>query len=189
MKDALEFKGPGDRVRIHLDCETFDAITFSSWVRVDGLDRKYNALLLTDGYEEGEPHWQIDEAGRLMFSIIYDDSNRKKAPQNQIYLSPPIFTLANQRRWHHVAVTYDNDSGACIQYLDGHPISREISPLHQPGRSISLGPAEIGNWGLPTENHEAPIRNLNGRIDEFAIYKAALTGDEIAQLYERGRPD
>ena len=72
MKDALEFKRPGDRVRLKLDGE-YEALTFACWVKVDGLDRRYNALLLTDGYEPGEPHWQILEDGRLMFSIAYAD--------------------------------------------------------------------------------------------------------------------
>lgn len=192
MKDALEFKGPGDRVRIHLGPEKYDAITLACWVRVDGLDRKYNALLLTDGYDAGEPHWQIFEDGRLMFSIAYTDSSQpeaKKRKRNQIYYSPSVFNLADQRRWHHLAVTYVSQTGEVIQYLDGHEISREVSPLHQPGRPISFGPAEIGNWGLPTEGHQFPIRNLNGRIDEFAIYGAALTSAEILQLYEAGKPD
>lgn len=191
MKDALEFKGPGDRVRIHLGKEEYDAITLTCWVRVDGLDRKYNALLLTDGYEPGEPHWQIFEDGRLMFSLAYPDpaAPEAKKKRNQIYYSPSVFNLANQRRWHHLAVTYSSQSGEAIQYLDGREISREVSPFHQPGRAISFGPAEIGNWGLPTEGHQFPIRNLNGRIDEFAIYGAALTSAEIVQIYQAGKPD
>jgi hypothetical protein len=42
---------------------------------------------------------------------------------------------------------------------------------------------------LPTPHHRFPIRNLNGSLDEFMIYKAALSADEIRQLYEVGKPD
>jgi len=191
MKDALEFKEPGDRIRLHLGTEQYDAITLSCWVRVDALDRKFNALLLTDGYDPGEPHWQIYEDGRLMFSIAYPDPTEPDAPLkkcNQIYYSPPIFNLTNQRRWHHIAVTYNNRDGEVIQYLDGKQISREVSKYHRPGRPITFGPSEIGNWGLSTSNHGFPIRNLNGSIDEFSIYKAALNGAEIGQIYEAGNP-
>ena len=73
--------------------------------------------------------------------------------------------------------------------MDGNEVSREVSEFHAPGRPINFGPAEIGNWGLPTEKHQFPIRNLNGRIDEFAIYKTALPAPDIAELYEQGRPD
>lgn len=189
MKDALEFKGPGDRVRIMLGDASYDQLTLTGWVRVDGLDRKYNALLLTDGYEEGEPHWQIYEDGSLMFSLAYADPEKPDQRHNQIYYSPPVFTLSNQRRWHHIAVTYDSASGECVQFVDGREISREVSEFHRPGRPVLFGAAEIGNWGLPTERHEFPIRNLNGRIDEFSIYKAALAPAEILDIYENGRPE
>lgn len=191
MKDALEFKSPGDRVRIHLGDEQYSAITLACWVRVDGVDRKYNALLLTDGYDAGEPHWQIYEDGSLMFSIAYPAPGGIAPDKrwNQIYHSPRIFDLGNQRGWHHIAVTYDSASGEAVQYFDGRAISREVSKLHQPGRPITFGRCEIGNWGLPTEGHQFPIRNLNGRIDEFLIFKAALSGDEIRSLFEKEKPE
>lgn len=69
-KTALEFKRPGDRVRMNLD-GTYAALTLSCWVKMDAVDKKYNGLLLTDGYDNGEPHWQIHEDGSLMFSIMY----------------------------------------------------------------------------------------------------------------------
>jgi ferric-dicitrate binding protein FerR (iron transport regulator) len=186
MKEALEFKRPGDRVRMNLD-GTYDAITLACWVKVDGLDRKYNALLLTDGYEPGEPHWQICEDGRLFFSVMYpDDAGRR---HNQKYFSPVIFNRSNTGRWHHLAVTYDAATGACVQYVDGAEVSREIHERHRPGRPLTFGSCEMGNWGLPTPNHESPIRNLNGALDEFAIYRAALSAEEIRSHFENGRPE
>jgi hypothetical protein len=187
-KDALEFKRPGSRVRLRLD-GTYDAITFACWARVDGVDRKYSALILTDGYDPGAPHWQIYEDGSLMFSISYLDPANPKLKRNQIYYSPPIFTAANSGRWQHLAVTYENQTGTVVQYVDGREVSREISTYHQPGRPISFGPCELGNWGLPTPGHRFPIRNLNGSLDEFMIYRAALSGEEIRQLYEAGKPE
>jgi hypothetical protein len=187
-KDALEFKRPGDRVRLDL-AGTYDALTFAGWVKVDGLDRKYNSLLLTDGYENGEPHWQIYEDGRLMFSLKYPDPADPSQARNAIYYSPIVFDRANTGRWHHVAVTYENRSGTVVHYVDGAEISRETDPLHRPGRPIVYGPSELGNWGLPTLGHRFPIRNLNGRIDEFAIYASALSAGEIRAMFEAGRPE
>ncbi len=186
-KGALEFKGAGDRVRVDFGGQHHQAITLACWVRVDGLDRKYNGLLLTDEYRDGEPHWQIYEDGSLMFSVAYSDN--RDGRQNQIYHSPSVFNLSNQHDWHHIAVTYDCSGGEVVQYLDGREISREISDFHQPNRHLVLGPSEIGNWGLPTPRHEFPIRNLNGRIDEFAVYGAALTPSEISKLYQSGKPE
>lgn len=188
-KDALEFKRPGDRVRMNLD-GSYSALTLSCWVKVDSVDKKYNALLLTDGYDNGEPHWQIYEDGSLMFSIGYATSDEKRITikNNQIYYSKPVFGPDSLGRWHHIAVTYDNQSGQVIQYFDGAEVSREVSKLHQAGRPITYGPCELGNWGLPTQGHQFPIRNLNGAIDEFAIYSAVLSEAEIQSLYRSGQP-
>ncbi|MDP1588918.1 MAG: LamG-like jellyroll fold domain-containing protein, partial [Prosthecobacter sp.] len=186
-KEALEFKRPGDRVRLNLD-GTYQALTLACWVKVDSVDKKYNSLLLTDGYDNGEPHWQIFEDGSLMFSIAYrPDSQIKAGKYNQMYYSKPVFTADSLGRWHHLAVCYDNQSGAVIQYFDGQEVSREISALHQPGRDIAFGPCEIGNWGLPTAGHPFPIRNLNGAIDEFAIYSAVQGADEVKAMFEAGK--
>ncbi|MCB1208535.1 MAG: FecR domain-containing protein [Verrucomicrobiales bacterium] len=188
-KEALEFKRPGDRVRLNID-GTYSAITLACWVKVDSVDKKYNSLLLTDGYENGEPHWQIYEDGSLMFSIIYRPENAaKSAKYNQMYYSKPVFTSDSLGRWHHLAVTYDNMSGEVIQYCDGSEVGRAISSLHVPGHKITFGPCEIANWGLPTQGHEFPIRNLNGAIDEFAIYGSVLGPTEVLALFQAGKPE
>lgn len=192
-KDALEFKRPGDRVRLIID-GSYNALTFSCWVKVDSVDKKYNALLLTDGYDNGEPHWQIYEDGSLMFSLMYRPAKSPETPQqrgkwNQMYFSKPVFKSDNLGRWHHIAVTYENQSGQVIQYFDGVEVSREVHSLHQPNRPLSFGPCEIGNWGLPTEGHQFPIRNLNGAIDEFNLYSTALNASEIQFIYQNGQPE
>jgi hypothetical protein len=185
-KPALEFKRAGDRVRLQIE-GTYKSLTLAGWVKIDGLDRTFNALFLTDGYETGEPHWQIYQDGRLMFSLSYPDETGAK--RNQIYYSPVVFDAANTGRWHHIAVTYDNQNGEVVQYMDGRELSREINERHAPDRPVVIGPSELGNWGLPTQNHRFPIRNLNGSLDEFAIYRAALSPAEIHALYEAGKPE
>lgn len=188
-KEALEFKRPGDRIRMNLD-GTYSALTLTCWVKVDSVDKKYNSLLLTDGYESGEPHWQIYEDGSLMFSIGYAAPGEKRitAKTNQMYYSRPVFGADSLGRWHHLAVTYDNSSGTVVQYFDGREVAREVSTFHQPGRPIVFGPCELGNWGLPTQGHPFPIRTLNGAIDEFAIYQSALSAAELQSMFEQGRP-
>lgn len=191
QKDALEFKRPGDRVRLQLE-GTYNALTFAGWVKVDGLDRTYNSLFLTDGYEVGEPHWQIFEDGRLMFSLTYLDLKNSDRPRNRIYYSPVIFDHSNTGRWHHLAVTYENQTGAVVQYVDGIEVSREIDEQHTSERTIIYGACELGNWGLTTireKAHRFPIRNLNGSIDEFAIFSTALSAPEIRAMHDAGSPE
>ena len=54
---------------------------------------------------------------------------------------------------------------------------------------IRIGAASIGNWSEPERNdpHFA-VRNLNGSIDEFILFNAALSAAEIDQLYQAGKP-
>jgi hypothetical protein len=159
-------------------------------VKVDSVDKKYSGLLLTDGYDNGKPHWQIYEDGSLMFSIIYRPADATKSAQwNQMYFSKPVLSAESLGRWHHIAVTYDNQTGEVVQYFDGSEVSREVSKLHQPGRLITFGPCEIGNWGLPTKGHQFPVRNLNGAIDEFAIYSTVLGAGELRDIFQRGKAE
>jgi hypothetical protein len=72
-------------------------------------------------------------------------------------------------------------------YVNGKPI--EIvngTQTHKPLQAMRIGKADLGNWSEPI--WEQTIRTLNGRVDEFAIYSVALSPEEIAQIYEDGRP-
>lgn len=89
-KDALEFKRPGDRVRIHVPGE-YDALTLTAWVRVDGLDRNLSSLMLTDGWDMGEIHWQIKHPGKLRLGIRTTVESRR----SHDYDSPEIWGLKN----------------------------------------------------------------------------------------------
>ena len=157
-------------------------------MKVDGLHR-YNALLLTDGYEPGEPHWQILEDGRLMFSIAQADPSDPGRNLNQIHHSPVVFTRSNLGRWHHLAVTHDSHSGKTEQFLDGQKVASGEAPVRHTPQKIVFGACELGNWGLPAQGNPFPIRNLNGSLDEFAIYSAALTERDIQKMFEAGKPE
>ena len=69
-KQSLEFKRPGDRVRIHLPGE-YENISIAAWVRIDGLDRTNSSLMLTDGYDKGEIHLQFKSDGTLTVGVAH----------------------------------------------------------------------------------------------------------------------
>jgi hypothetical protein len=53
---------------------------------------------------------------------------------------------------------------------------------------LRIGNGDIGNWSQPfREDPTWAIRNLNGMIDEFAIFKQALSNEEIAALFQNSR--
>ena len=80
QKRALEFRSLSDRVRLNVPGE-FDAVTYSAWVNVGGLDRPFNSLFMADGFDPGKIHWQIQNGGVLDLGI--------QGPQNKIARSSP----------------------------------------------------------------------------------------------------
>ena len=191
LKQALEFRRPGARVRVRIPGE-FHALTFAAWVRIDSLDRTYNALFMGDGYETGEPHWQIREDGKLMLSVMVDDSRPHPAHPDvryhHVYFSEPMWDMSMSGQWVHLASVFDPEKRQVSHYVDGKQLSQEAIKPEFMVETLRIGNGEIGNWGQPfRESPWFAIRNLNGRIDELAILNAALTDTEIAELHRRSR--
>lgn len=185
-KGGLEFKRPGDRMRVQIPGE-FKSLTFACWVNIDSLDRRFNSLFLTDNYNQGEPHWQILDTGQLYFSVR-PKGQSEPGPRDYKALSPPFWKASLSGRWLHLATVYDVESRSITHYLDGQLLSHHDVPPEQIV-ATRIGTASIGNWSLPTQSDASfAIRNLNGSIDEFTLYAAALTGEQIKDIYDHGKP-
>ncbi len=191
-ESAVEFRRPGSRVRVSLPGE-FSAFTFMCWVRIDSLDRWYNALFMGDGYETGEPHWQIRDDGRLMLSVMVDDSqphpkNPTDAGLHRVYFSPPFWDPSMSGQWIHLCSTYDPAQRQVCHYVDGELIHQaEIVDQFYIER-LRIGNAELGNWGQPFRTNPLfAMRNLNGRMDELAVFSSALSPQEVQEHYQQSR--
>jgi len=185
-KQALDFKRPGDRVCIYVPGE-YDALTLASWIRVDGLGRKYHSLMLTDGYEVGEVHWQILQTGKMRLGICHTAEIKVPGTRDGAgydYNSPTVFDLPQIGQWIHVAVVVDPVSGFVMHFANGREISRE--PLHEVVK-FRIGEAQIGNW--KPYRHGMMIRNFNGRMDELIIAGYAFKHEEIQDLFQKGKPE
>lgn len=185
-KNALEFRRPGDRVRVNVAGE-WESLTMCCWVRIDSLDRLFNSLFLTDSYNKGEPHWQILDTGQLYFSVRPRELGTQGHADYKA-LSPPFWNASLSGRWIHLATVYDVPSAAITHYLNGQVLSHHHVPQDKLS-STRIGTASIGNWSLPTRPEAGfAVRNLNGSIDEFAVYAAALTAEEIRTIFDHGTP-
>ncbi|GAA5504961.1 LamG-like jellyroll fold domain-containing protein [Novipirellula caenicola] len=177
-KSALDFKRPSDRVRFHLAGE-YESITLAAWVRVDGLDRLLSSLLLTDGWDAGEVHWQFDQQGQLGLSV-------SQAAGVAWRYTPPLVDLTRLGQWIHVASVFDGRSKTVRHYFNGQRVPCEAS-LDYDG-PLRIGDAELCNWGRPVDKNSHAIRNFNGRMDEFLMFGVALDDAEISTIYEAGNP-
>ncbi|RMF44049.1 MAG: hypothetical protein D6753_03575 [Planctomycetota bacterium] len=187
---AIDFSPAGSRVRVTVP-GVHRSLTLLCWVKINSLDRWYNSLFLTDGHEQGEPHWQIMDDGRLFFSVkkrdVFDLSKGER--DKHIYYSPPFWTPELSGRWLMIATVYDPDAMQVTHYLNGEVLSTEAIPQEYLVEEVRIGNASLCNWGLPERNQPRfAVRNLNGSLDEFMLFGAALSAEEIQQIYEFSRP-
>ncbi|TWU38709.1 FecR protein [Novipirellula aureliae] len=176
-KSSLQFKRPGDRVRITIP-DDFEALTYSTWVRVDGLDRTRNSLLMTDGFGKNGIHWQIRQDGSLTLGMRYANERVHN------YHTRPIFNLFRLGQWVHLATVYDTGKGQVTHYVNGEPAERlQLQPFAD--GELKIGNSTIGNW---SGRGASDVRSFNGSIDELIIFSQALDGQEVRRIYEAGRP-
>jgi hypothetical protein len=82
-------------------------------------------------------------------------------------------------RWYHVAYTFDDGADQQALYIDGTRVAIG-------GVTTSIGyDAQPLLLGRDAENG-IPSFFLKGRIDEAAIYDRALSGAQIASIYDAG---
>lgn len=185
-KGAAEFRHPGDRVRLLIPGE-YSSLTLACWVRLDSVDRMWNSLYLTDGYEQGEVHWQITGEGELAYSMRIRETGKD---HQYLYRSPSFWNSELRGRWIHLATTFDAEKAEVTHYLNGLEISRESSKPDFAVKTTRFGAGEIGNWGqsLKRKDPEFVVRSLNGLLDEFAILSDALSSSEIKAMFDAGNP-
>ncbi|OAI58116.1 hypothetical protein AYO49_01275 [Verrucomicrobiaceae bacterium SCGC AG-212-N21] len=185
-KRALEFKSPGDRVRLAV-VEELRAITLSAWVQLGGIDRKFNSLFLTDTWTEGNPHWQFVRNGSFVLGV----HARSGSPAMQhVFYSPESFGPDTLGVWYHLATTFDLATGVGRHYVNGSLVSENRDDKIPADFKIKIGSGELGNWGLPDgAKPRTEVRTFNGRVDEFLLFREALPESDIHRLYELGRPN
>ena len=180
---AYDYTRYGSRARVAMPDE-MDNLSMVCWVRINSLSNLFNSLFLTDGHDEGKPHWQIQKDGRIFFSVKHP--HRKGTSWRQtVFYSPDIWRDEMSGEWNMLAVTYDRRRGEVAHYLNGKQVSMEAIPEHATVPLVHIGSASIANWADPMyrTDEEFTCRNLNGAIDEFLIFDGALTASDVARLY------
>lgn len=178
-KRALQFASISDRVRFRVPGK-FETLTLVASIRVDALENQYNAIMMCDDFEAGELHWQISQKGTMALGVQGTEGR-----PGYTYRTPPVFRPDMCGLWMHLAVVIDPAAGYVAQYVDGEEIAREEWRSDLP---LAIGAAELGNWGVYRHRTGTPIRGLTGRMDQFMIFQAALSPDEIQRLSQRFQP-
>ena len=85
--------------------------------------------------------------------------------------------------WHQVVAIYDPINLKMTLYVDG----KQAAEMDAPAKLLETSD-EIRIGAREALNGEAPA-NLEGRVDEVAIFRRVLTPDEIRAMYDAGKPD
>jgi len=171
-KQALLFDRDDDYMTLSLPGE-YEELTYAIWARLDRYDFSHNAILNSDGWSEGDVHWQLARTGQSWLAAHNPGAR----------LEPTLPVPTGQ--WVHLAATISRKTGKSRAYLNGKPAgSRSVAP----GTVLRPGSCRLGNWLLREDWPHVPVRALRGRIDELAIWDRALSADEIQQLADRGKP-
>jgi hypothetical protein len=192
-KTGGEFSGVDDRLRLTAPGK-FDALTYLAWVRVDALPPIQASLAMTESFTKGEVHWYIRHDGSLGLGVHNNDLPNYEHGWRLFNTQPGVISK-NLGLWIMVATVFDRNSGSVTHYLNGRPIASGMIMARMP---LHLDTFEIGNWGVRAadprlaaqdrDEHGDVPRNLDGRLDEFAILATALQPEDIQRLYLEGRP-
>jgi hypothetical protein len=172
-KRALEFRNVSDRVRLNIPGET-KTLTMAVWVRVNGLDRTFNSLFMSEGWGERKVHWQITRDGKVRLGIAGSAGAHHADHDTPVFFTPERFG-----RWTHLAVVFDPATQEVRHYANGELLTRSSLKATQ---ALKIGIAELGNWNDGRKSGGVAIRHLSGAMDEFALWNRALSDAEIAAL-------
>jgi Concanavalin A-like lectin/glucanases superfamily len=177
-KSALDFTAGGAGARINLPGE-YRQLTLIAWLCGNTSKNDRSGILMSDDWKRSkELHWQIMKNGQVELCIF------GQWEPNFSALAIPAESL---KQWCMLAAVIDTDANLHRLYFNGEFFD-EIKSSNMPPANI--GPATIGGWNNQGKGDAASnsTHNLSGRMDEFMIFKGALSAEEIKQIYESGKP-
>lgn len=171
-KAALLFDRDDDCVQIEVLGE-HQELTIAAWLKIERLDFELNAILNSDGKEKGGVHFQLTRQGLPRGGILDGRGYRETVVGKGVPVG----------RWAHVASVLSVPNRSQRIYVNG-VLVRERSLRGD--EVIRPGKCRLGNW-LPAGTL-CVNRAFRGRMDELAIWRRALSKEEIQQKVEAGRP-
>jgi serine protease len=142
-------------------------MTFEAWIYPNSLgDYNYGRI-----FQKGSDNLLLlSGINQLRFLVDTQDGRGD-------FWSPP--NVIEFGKWQHVAVTYDADS-IVKMYING----KEQEVNNNADKIAGDFKDNRNNW-LYIGNRQGRDRNFDGRIDEFRVWKKALTEEEIRENMRR----
>ncbi|MBK1835077.1 LamG domain-containing protein [Roseibacillus ishigakijimensis] len=151
-------------------------LTVSAWIYVKNGNTGYRGILTTRGEGlTGNENWGLNIEGNNKQT---DNRVPTSGTGGSVGLdhTPTAGEFATVT-WYHVAMTYDSAADALVAYINGVPSA--TSTQSYPMTLTGLG------WNIGMDINSS-TRDLDGLIDDAALFNVALSPEEIQAIYDRG---
>ncbi len=178
----LRVKDPG--AKSEFDFENGDTITIEAWVQCQHIGDGKNVYIVgkgrtgSAGFASDNQNWALrlrGQAGVACPSFVFHD--REAAGEKGWHRWTTVSGIVPGKEWHHVVVSYKFGEAQSIRgYVNGE----EIKGAWDMGGATAAAPVVDDDevW-IGGSMGGAPQAQFPGRIDELAIYRAALPPERI----------
>ncbi len=178
---AHEFIDPSDHVELNLDAIVHEA-TLMTWVKLNDLNGEPSSLYHTNDWDTpGQFLWLVSPSGCHLQTIIKSTTPHERG-HIAMRLRSTTQSTAPVHRWLHLTMVYSAGESRLTYYVDGRFDSTLALPEVHPLRFTA---AQLGNWLKATDTNP---RRLSGRMDEFAVFRRAMPGQEIQAYFRHSTP-
>ncbi|MBN2842053.1 MAG: hypothetical protein JXM68_03130, partial [Sedimentisphaerales bacterium] len=155
---AYRFDGTGDHISAGEKLPTTASYTKMAWIYRTS-DSGNNNIISGDSVAGGHAFWVPQSVG-----------NKLSAGHDSSWFIVQDTVKMNINTWYFAAVTFDAATGRMILYKNGVEVSRGTAPNSVTDATVLVGSHNHGSLWL-------------GTIDDARVYNCALSGEQIAAMY------
>ncbi|KJE93909.1 thrombospondin [Capsaspora owczarzaki ATCC 30864] len=138
-----------------------------------------SAFIQPSAMASGTAFIRAPNAGTTNFFVSFRTNGGRVTPFVNVGSTTLAATLSSSiptTSWSHIAVTLNAD-GALTVYLNGTQVAART------GATIPTTSIAPGNWEIAC--FDAETNCYSGAMDELSVWNAALSAEEVAELYNR----
>ncbi len=185
----LRVVDPGEKS--DLDFAAGDAITLEAWINPKSTKSGQYYYIIGKGRtnRKGVARDNQNYSLRLTgseISFLFCTQPEKKGEKPTYHRWTSSGGGISTHSWHHVAVTYlFGKKNSLKAYIDGHAVSGKWDAGGDTARAPVVDNDEV--W-IGSSMGGAASSSFNGQLDEVAVYRSALTADQVASHFQHVLP-
>jgi len=161
------------------------SLTLEAWIAVKAYPWNWCPIIHRSKWKSAGYYLGIDAYGHVGMKVFAGGK----------WIEVTSSSVVGRDRWVHIAGTFDKAQGKMVIYING----AEAGSVSVPASDISAAGGDIrigqGIAMLPTDRIRENVGGtpdsyaFDGLIDDVKLYTAAMSGAEVADSYNRSKPD